>query len=68
MERTLLHANMEIGRLKARISRLEGFLACRFEPVRTVNENTKLPGRMTNMLSLSIAELEELAAMAKRFK
>ena len=70
VEKILQHTNLEIEQLKERISRLEGLLASRDEPVHTVNENAELfvEGKASTIPLLPITELKEIAAMAKRFK
>ncbi|MBN2020133.1 MAG: hypothetical protein JW749_07910 [Sedimentisphaerales bacterium] len=68
MGKTIQQAASEIEQLKERISRLEEMLTKRNAPATRVNEEIADSAPMPTTPPLPIAELKELAAMAKRFK
>ena len=64
MEKTIQQANRDIEQLRERLSRLEEAFAKRNAAL----EEIKVSGTIPATPPLPIAELKELAAMAKRFK
>ncbi len=68
MQKMIQQTTEELENLKTRLSRLEEAVARRNQPTVVIREADSEPSRTPPSLSVPIAELKQLAEMAKRFR
>jgi hypothetical protein len=68
MQKMLQRTTEELETLKARLGRLEEMIARRNQPTGVIREADSESSRIQPSLSVPIAELKQLAEMAKRFR